>query len=160
MPDPAEAERWSAIALIHGKTSIDGHERKYLAQKRGVLSEHTSFIVATPGRRIDPTPLDQTAGGVGIGHGAGRLGRFHRGRSRQPSRIAWQRFLERAVAARRHACARDHESVHIGIETTMREIVDVSGSGHCLEAAIWDMELPEMFALIGRRTWRIALDPR
>lgn len=154
-PDAAETRIWSALVFgTHVSEDLSDAEMMVLARHGRAVSPVTSYLAIEPGVRPSTEGLDHatgSVGGSGYGRGAGGLGAVRLG-----GKFDHKAWLTSAARDAWRACA-GRGPVHIDIETTLIEIVEVGIQGGdrsepltCLREALWTLELPESF----RDSWK------
>jgi len=155
---PAEERLWSALVFgspVH--KDLTEKETAFVAMRGRAVSPMTSYLAIEPGVRPSTEGLDH-----GFGEGWPTLGGFSHGslRSLDLDLGLDGSALRAKVAKIVDTCAA--AATRVRIETTFAEIVDVDvqskvagpGARSCVEAAVWDLELPSGMASFERRVWK------
>ncbi len=157
-PDEAHGRLWSA--LVFGSDllgSIDEPAMMVLAMRGRAVSPVTSYLAIEPGVRPSTEGLEEGEGlGLsGIGEGGG--GRGEGIGLGSIGGIDPRGWLASALGPHLARCAPTARSARVTLETTLREVVDVTGvsiagsgadgaaESRCLEEAVWDLMLPSAF---------------
>ena len=142
-----------------------------LALHGGAVSPVTSYLAIEPGVRPSTEGLYEGEGGIGIGMlgfagGGSGIGLAGTGSGRATGPDTRQQTLERVVRAALDACGGEGLGIHLELETTSEEIVElgpleVRGSGDpilvpCVERGVWAQLLGPEFDDAQRR-WTIDL---
>jgi hypothetical protein len=152
--DEQVAKRWSALVfgteLLH---SLSEPEMMVLARHGGAVSPVTSYIAIEPGVRPSTEGLEYGTG-QGFGDGLGRLSGSGRGSS-ATAQFNHQEHLRSLARDAMKACGGGARALRVEIETTLHEIVEISGLtltgaddpklAFCVEARIWSAALPRAF---------------
>jgi hypothetical protein len=161
----AENKLWSALAFGSSVASdLSEAEEMVLAKRGGAVSPVTSYVSATPGARPPFEPMLSGGSSCGVGIGRSARGSSHCGGL--PARDNLDDLLGTMLKPRFAACGGGAKHAEIDLETTRREVVDVTradveGAGgdvaRCLEQAVWDLDLPSEFARYTFRTFSLTL---
>ncbi len=159
---PAEERLWSALVFgspVH--KDLTDKETALVAMRGRAVSPMTSYLAIEPGVRPSTEGLDHA-----FGEGWGTVGGFSHG-------SGWGHGLDYGIdgSALRAKVAKIVAScgapaTRVRIETTFAEILDVDvqsqptakESRACVEAGVWDLELPADLAGAERRTWHFEFE--
>ncbi|MCA9654672.1 MAG: hypothetical protein KC501_32455 [Myxococcales bacterium] len=172
LPDDAQGRRWAALVFGSDLLSdLSEEEMMPLALHGGAVSPVTSYLAIEPGVRPSTEGLYEGEGGIGIGMlgfagGGSGIGLAGTGSGRATGPDTRQQTLERVVRAALDACGGEGLGIHLELETTSEEIVElgpleVRGSGDpilvpCVERGVWAQLLGPEFDDAQRR-WTIDL---
>jgi hypothetical protein len=166
--DDGETRLWSA--LVFGSPLVDELtevEMMPLAMHGGAVSPVTSYLAIEPGVRPSTEGLEwgEAMGSMGGAGGLGLSGFGRGGGGAAPSFDA-EAWFRSALATRWAACGGQPGAGMVAIETTRREIVDVSATergaspasapAQCLGEAAWNLALPSDFYW-DFQSWSVAL---
>ncbi|MEZ4444568.1 MAG: VWA domain-containing protein [Polyangiaceae bacterium] len=156
-PSPASARRWAALAIFDDRVQLDDEEVRALAVLGGAVTEHTSFVTASSGRRLAPRIGFGTTGGSGVG----RDGVGHRGVGGHvaPNPAAAEEALRGLLRSLTDGCGAREAHGRARLETTFSELVAIAVEGlsedqrACLEEAVWQADLPKPVEVFMRHRW-------
>lgn len=163
----SESEKlWSALVFGSDvRDSLNEKEMMTLAMKGGAVSPVTSYLAIEPGVRPSTEGLEEGGAGYGDGIGLGSLGSFGHGYGAKiVAMYDHAKFLQDELTAALTVCGGQGRKVHVEIETTYDEVVDVevsvasvdggkasgkAGAGDALEVCVgerfWSTVLPSGF---------------
>jgi hypothetical protein len=171
VPSEDAARSWST--LVFGTSLVDeltADEMRPLARRGRAVSPVTSYLAVEPGARPSTSGLLELAGGVGGGsHCSASHCSFRVGRGGRPV-VDAPGLLATAIAPGWRRCRPGVARGHLTIETTSREVVDVSRAvvdgpapssagavlADCLREAAWSIDVPEELAAVSG-TWQVEL---
>jgi hypothetical protein len=158
---PSADEGRRAAALVFGSPvlgELSEKEQLVLAMIGRAVSPVTSYLAIEPGVRPSTEGLqpDEAAWGIGSGSGMGSgYGGASGVRMGAGPRVDPQQFLNSAMTAAWKRCGGSKGEAEITIETTLSEVVDVTGVAltppgdprlvSCLREEAWLLELPHVF---------------
>lgn len=165
-PSAAEAKRWAALAFGSPEFEVlNDQEILALARHGGAVSPMTSYLAVEPGVRPSTEGLDW---GRGEGIGLGSLGTVGHGSGTGGGGLGIsfdaEGWLTARIGSAWNACGGAPKGAAVALETTWREIVDVTGvelsspnltKEECLQEAVWNLDLDEMFEQWARRSFEI-----
>lgn len=171
--DAEQGRRWAALAFgsdLLGELSEP--EMMSLALYGGAVSPVTSYLAIEPGVRPSTEGLDEDEGMGMIGFGSGGGGSgfgIDSGGVGVIGPDTRQAQLEQSVREALDACGGRAAGVHVELESTLAEIVEVDRMKlsdasddvlrACLEDGVWAIELPAVFNAEWQR-WAIDLPAR
>jgi hypothetical protein len=161
LPDEAMGRRWAALAFGSDLVGeLDEAEMMTLAVHGGAVSPVTSYLAIEPGVRPSTEGLEEGEGTIGLG-GLGLIGRGGGGGGSGMGLLGTggpdmrQAMLERRAREALDACGGQGLGVHVELESTLDEIVEVDhvelrGSSDatvkaCLENGVWETVLTDDF---------------
>ncbi|MBI5536415.1 MAG: VWA domain-containing protein [Deltaproteobacteria bacterium] len=166
-PDVEETRRWAALTFgSRLQSGLTEPEMMVLARHGRAVSPVTSYLAIEPGVRPSTEGLE-------YGAGSGRLGSSHRtmapqvrmGTASATSSFDHQAWLNTEIERGWKTCGGAGKGASVRLETTSREVVDVSYAAAqppdaklegCLKEAVWALTLPAEFS---RQfdTWTVSL---
>lgn len=146
-PSPTETRLWESMLLgSEIADDLTDDEVRRLGLKAKIVTDQTSFVFATPGKR-------EVMGGLGlIGIGSSCCGcRMTIGKAAATAFADPDAWLQKELSAAHTRCSGGDTPVTVTIDTTKDEIVDVSTQtanaklSACMSNETWDLMLPRGF---------------
>ena len=166
-PSATEAKAWSALVFGSSVWSeLTEPEMMVLAMRGGAVSPVTSYLAIEPGVRPSTEGLEWGSGsGSGFGRGCG----WHFTRAphmRMMDTFDYVAVLREELARGLVACGGRGTAMSVGVETTSREIVEVTATvrgqrdarlERCVAEVGWTIDLPTDFESQHHSNWRVDL---